>query len=420
MVAVDIRDHLRAYVPPPTRTHTLATLPPGVAGLVWQNLTPVEQHYLGVTCRGALADRVSVDGQKRGDFLREINVFFSFARENFQANVAPFEECIAVLTKDLTLINKGKKLKKIYVEFLNLFLSLSNEDLAKTDGIDHLPLSDLKGEIFSALAIASWTRAALPFAQGIAGIANINEILTQSPAQYHAILRKEIKVYEFLIVQSRYSEAIEFVDKLPDLNIEWKRRLKKRGLHNIFNSLSPVGRKYLDRVLQIIDGIITNYIDVGDEPPPAHGILYHLSNTISHFLSQLEIEDKEYLDSWLEPAKKFWKKGHPKLLETLVSIFSKRKSFDRAIEILDILGPGPLEPKQHRCWLFLAVMTDLCNLGRFDEAKMVSNKMFCVKKGTKLIFIRQHPVLERISKVFCFCSHGITGYGHGREVYHDV
>ncbi len=398
--AVDNNGRLIIFAPLMTRTSRLVMLPPGIAGLVWQNLTPVEQHYFGATCRGALADRVSIDGKKRGDFLCDINVFFSFARENFQTNVFLFEERIAILIDDLTLINKGEKLIKIYVEFLNLFLSLSNEDLAKTDGIDYLPLSDLRGEIISALAIASLTRAALPDAQGIAGIENINEILIYP--QLHEI-RKEIKVFELLVIQDRCKEAFKFVDELPVLSIWWKRWLRQRALGAVCDPLIHGKTRNLGRLLQILNNIITNYVDLVEPRDSLGGFLDQIaSDTSYHFLDRRKVEDNVDLDSVLELAKKLWKKGKVEPLEKMVPIFSKHKFFDRAIEVLDILGPGlPIGERRDRCYMFFAVVEDLCEARRFSKAKVVAKKMLCGKQDAKKhIFIKRHPILVRICRVF--------------------
>ncbi len=398
MSAVHNNSRLTTFAPP-TRTHTLATLPPGIVELIWKDpsLGPLEMHHLSQVCRGILATRVEMETKIKVCLRCDMSVFFAWARGNFVSDGRFCELDILFLINSLTLPSKERNLKKIYLAFLDFFLSLSNQDLVKIDGIDYLPLNDLKGEIVSALAVASLTRAALPDAHGIRGIGNVDVMLNFR--QLSEILRREIKVFELLILQGRYREAFEFVEELP-LSIWAKQELKKEGLSKICTSLIFGVEKNLERAIQILDDIMIHDVHVGNDLNSYSSLSFidWICYFVSSILDQAEAED--HLDSLLELTKKLRKKGRPDLLAKMAGIFSEMGSFNRAIEILDILGP-PRRVDVFQVNQVIVVVNDLCNASRFDEAKMVSRKMFRSKRaGKRFIFAKQHPFLSRICEVF--------------------
>ncbi len=178
---------------------TLATLPVGVAGLLWKNLTPAEADKLGVSCSGACSAGQEIEATTKNNLHRDAEIFFTYAENNFQTDVSAYKQRIAALIDKFTLPKETMIREKIHAELLQLFLSLNEADLIKTEGIDSLPLCRLKEGIVSFLGIALTVRKE-------------QHLPTLHESQH---LKRLKSVCYFLIAQGRLGQAIEFVNTLP-------------------------------------------------------------------------------------------------------------------------------------------------------------------------------------------------------------
>ncbi len=257
---------------------TLGTMPKGVADLLWQNLAPAEADRARRICRGTLASEQSAEAQIRIGFRYEIDLLFTWMESNFQTDVSDCKQRLEFLISDLTLPSEKKIREKIHAELVLLFLSLSDEDLAKTDSIDALPLRRLREEMLSSIwmvTAAKEARVSGPFSTRVQNLMTICGLLVEQKRFDEAIqicnMLPSIKVslhpssarasvlleiVKGLCLAGLYAKASGVVDKMPDIDVCEKKEFRAY----IFSKEHPFKYKFL-MLLSIFKSLLKSFFN---------------------------------------------------------------------------------------------------------------------------------------------------------------
>ncbi len=381
---------------------TLGTMPKGVADLLWQNLAPAEADQARRACRGTLASEQSTEAQIRIGFRYEIDLLFTWMEDNFQTDLSDCKQRIEFLISDLTLPAEKKIREKIHAELVLLFYSLSDEDLAKTDTIDALPLRRLRGEMLSSI----WM------------VTSVREQRVNFPAPFSGVFGL-MSICTLLNKQKRFDEAIEIANTLPSM-------YKDMALSEVCREL--VAQGYLAKATRLVHKIAMDSLKA--EPLACICLAYAAQRRFDQAIPILDmLPDSCYSKSIVlvgiqrnvkRACEDFIEKNNliealqlintlpdelrEQLRENIIDILIKHKFFDEAIAVAETLKVVPLSVGDWapRSIALSKIGIGLCAARLFATAKIVAGKIpdaNAKEIAKKYIFSKQHPVLNWLLRV---------------------